>query len=89
MAEEFGCGVNELPLSLVLSWFEQKAIVILLTLLTAAEGIEKYLHTKYVGQKRFSLEGGETLIPLLDELIQHGGSSGINEVVIGMSYNFV
>ncbi|MEJ2466072.1 MAG: 2-oxoglutarate dehydrogenase E1 component [Candidatus Thiodiazotropha sp.] len=58
----------------------------LLTLLTAAEGIEKYLHTKYVGQKRFSLEGGEMLIPLLDELIQHGGGNGVNEVVIGMAH---
>ena len=58
----------------------------LLTLLTAAEGIEKYLHTKYVGQKRFSLEGAETLIPLLDDLIQHAGSNGINEAVIGMAH---
>ncbi|MCU7891135.1 MAG: 2-oxoglutarate dehydrogenase E1 component [Candidatus Thiodiazotropha sp. (ex Ustalcina ferruginea)] len=58
----------------------------LLTLLTAAEGIEKYLHTRYVGQKRFSLEGGESLIPLLDDLIQHGGSNGISEVVIGMAH---
>ena len=39
--------------------------------LTAAEGLERYLHTKYVGQKRFSLEGGDSLIPLLDDLVQH------------------
>ena len=58
----------------------------LLTLLTASEGLEKYLHTKYVGQKRFSLEGGESLIPLLDELIQYGGTKNINEVVIGMAH---
>ena len=58
----------------------------LLTLLTAAEGMEKYLHTRYVGQKRFSLEGGESLIPLLDELIQRGGSKGIKESVIGMAH---
>ena len=58
----------------------------LLTLLTAAEGIEKYLHTRYVGQKRFSLEGGEALIPLLDELIQRGGRKGIKEMVIGMAH---
>jgi 2-oxoglutarate dehydrogenase E1 component len=44
--------------------------------LTASEGLERYLHTKYVGQKRFSLEGGESLIPLMDQLIQHGGKHG-------------
>ncbi len=54
--------------------------------LTAAEGIERYLHTKYVGQKRFSLEGGESVIPLLDELIQRGGAAGIREIVIGMAH---
>jgi 2-oxoglutarate dehydrogenase E1 component len=58
----------------------------LLTLLTAAEGIEKYLHTRYVGQKRFSLEGGESLIPLLDELIQRAGANGIKETAIGMAH---
>ena len=58
----------------------------LLTLLTAAEGFEKYLHTKYIGQKRFSLEGGESLIPMLDELIQRAGSAGIKDVVIGMAH---
>src|SRR5579863_210331 len=54
--------------------------------LTAAEGLERYLHTKYVGQKRFSLEGGESLIPLLDDLIQQAGAGGIEEVVIGMAH---
>lgn len=58
----------------------------LLTMLTAAESIEKYLHTRYVGQKRFSLEGGEALIPLLDDLIQRAGRTGIKEVVIGMAH---
>ncbi|MBN2887236.1 MAG: 2-oxoglutarate dehydrogenase E1 component [Chromatiaceae bacterium] len=58
----------------------------LLTLLTAAEGIEQYLHQRYVGQKRFSLEGGEALIPLLDELIQRAGRKGHKEVVIGMAH---
>jgi 2-oxoglutarate dehydrogenase E1 component len=47
--------------------------------LTAAEGLERYLHTKYVGQKRFSLEGGDSFIPLLDDLIQTSGSAGIEE----------
>ena len=54
--------------------------------LTAAEGLEKYLHTKYVGQKRFSLEGGDSLIPMLSDLIQQFGSSGVKEVVIGMAH---
>ncbi|MBT8140885.1 MAG: 2-oxoglutarate dehydrogenase E1 component [Gammaproteobacteria bacterium] len=54
--------------------------------LTAAEGIESYLHTKYVGQKRFSLDGGDALIPLMDQLIQQSGLSKIEEVVIGMAH---
>ena len=54
--------------------------------LTAAEGIEKYLHTRFVGQKRFSLEGGESLIPLLRGAIHHAGSQGIKEVVFGMAH---
>lgn len=58
----------------------------LLKLLTGAEGIEKYLHRKYVGQKRFSLEGGESLILILDELIQRSGESKVKEVVIGMAH---
>ncbi len=54
--------------------------------LTAAEGLERYLHTRYAGQKRFSLEGAESLIPVLDELIQRGGTQGIKELVIGMAH---
>ena len=54
--------------------------------LTAAEGLERYLHTKYVGQKRFSLEGGDSLIPMLDDMIQHGGGQGVEECVIGMAH---
>ena len=54
--------------------------------LTAAETLERYLHTKYVGQKRFSLEGGETLIPLLDHLLQRCGAQGVKEAVIGMAH---
>jgi 2-oxoglutarate dehydrogenase E1 component len=54
--------------------------------LTAAEGLERYLHTKYVGQKRFSLEGGDSLMPLLDELVQQEGRAGIEETVIGMAH---
>jgi 2-oxoglutarate dehydrogenase E1 component len=54
--------------------------------LTAAEGLERYLHTKYVGQKRFSLEGGDSLIPLLDDLVQRGGAMGVEETIIGMAH---
>ncbi len=54
--------------------------------LTAAEGLEKYLHTRYVGQKRFSGEGNESLIPLLDKLLQHAGEIGVQEIVIGMAH---
>lgn len=62
---------------------EQRSI---LRQLTAAEGLERYLHTKYVGQKRFSLEGGDALIALLDDLIQRSGAGGVEEVVIGMAH---
>jgi 2-oxoglutarate dehydrogenase E1 component len=54
--------------------------------LTAAEGLERYLHTNYVGQKRFSLEGGESLIPMLNALIQHAGKLDGQEMVIGMAH---
>ncbi|HET7675751.1 MAG TPA: 2-oxoglutarate dehydrogenase E1 component [Gammaproteobacteria bacterium] len=54
--------------------------------LVAAEGIEKYLHSRYVGQKRFSLEGGESLIPMLDDLIERSGEAGVKEIVIGMAH---
>ena len=54
--------------------------------LTAAEGLERFLHTKYVGQKRFSLEGGESFIAAMDELIQAAGTQGVQEIVIGMAH---
>ena len=54
--------------------------------LTAAEGLERYLHTKFVGQKRFSLEGGESFIPSMDEVVQRGGEAGVQEIVIGMAH---
>ena len=62
---------------------ERRAI---LASLTRAEGIERYLNTRYVGQKRFSLEGGETLIPMLDDLIQRAGVAGVQELAIGMAH---
>jgi len=58
----------------------------LLAKLTEAEHLERYLHTRYVGQKRFSLEGGESLIPSIDELVQGGGARGVQEIVIGMAH---
>ncbi|MBA4109319.1 MAG: 2-oxoglutarate dehydrogenase E1 component [Leptothrix sp. (in: Bacteria)] len=54
--------------------------------LTASEGLERFLHTKYVGQKRFSLEGGESFIACMDELIQRGGEKGVQEIIIGMAH---
>ncbi len=58
----------------------------LLWQLSAAEGLERYLHTRYVGQKRFSLEGGDALIPLLDDVVQRSGTAGVEEIVIGMAH---
>ena len=54
--------------------------------LSAAETLEKHLHTRYVGQKRFSGEGGESLIPMLDHLLQRAGAAGVQETVIGMAH---
>jgi 2-oxoglutarate dehydrogenase E1 component len=54
--------------------------------LTMAEGLERYLATKYPAQKRFSLEGGDSLIPLLDDLIQTSGTHGVEDIVIGMAH---
>ena len=58
----------------------------LLERVTAAEGLERYLHTRYVGQKRFSGEGSESLTPLLDHLLQRAGAQGVQEAVIGMAH---
>jgi 2-oxoglutarate dehydrogenase E1 component len=71
------------------NWAEQhtaQARKELLADLTAAEGLEKYLHSRYTGQKRFSLEGGDALIPLLDELVQGAGAMGVTDVVVGMAH---
>lgn len=58
----------------------------ILTKLYAAEAFEAFLHTKFVGQKRFSLEGAESLIPLLDMLIERGAEHGVNEIVFGTAH---
>jgi len=52
----------------------------------AAENLEKYLHSRYIGQKRFSLEGGESLIPILDRVVQQAGVTSTHEIVIGMAH---
>ncbi len=54
--------------------------------LTEAEGLERFLHTKYVGQKRFSLEGGDSFIASMDEVVNHAGESGVQEIVVGMAH---
>lgn len=54
--------------------------------LTEAEGLERFLHTKYVGQKRFSLEGGESFIAAMDEVVLHAGESNVQEIIIGMAH---
>ena len=66
--------------------FSQEKRKRILERVIAANALEEYLHRKYVGQKRFSLEGGESLIPLLDELVQAGGEAGVREAVIGMAH---
>ena len=59
---------------------------VVLERLTAAEGLEKYLHAKYPGTKRFSLEGADSLIPMLHETLQRTGAHGVVETVIGMAH---
>jgi 2-oxoglutarate dehydrogenase E1 component len=58
----------------------------ILNKLIQAEGFEKFLHTKYVGTKRFGLDGAESLIPALEQIIKIGGQSNVKEVKIGMSH---
>jgi 2-oxoglutarate dehydrogenase E1 component len=66
--------------------FEKEVKRHLLERLTAAEGLEKHLDSKYPGTKRFGLEGGESLIPSLDELVQRSGANGVKEIVLGMAH---
>ncbi|WP_101065629.1 2-oxoglutarate dehydrogenase E1 component [Roseovarius salinarum] len=58
----------------------------ILNKLVEAEGFEKYLHVKYMGTKRFGLDGGESLIPAMEQIIKRGGNLGLKEVVIGMPH---
>ena len=66
--------------------FEPEAKIRFLERVIAAHEFEKFLHTRYVGQKRFSLEGAESLIPLMDELIQRAGQHKVGEIVLGMAH---
>jgi len=66
--------------------FEREVKRHLLERLSAAEGLEKHLDSKYPGTKRFGLEGGESLIPALDELVQRAGKYGAKEIVLGMAH---
>ncbi|RPH48369.1 MAG: 2-oxoglutarate dehydrogenase E1 component, partial [Lysobacterales bacterium] len=77
---------NEFQDGRVLLRFSAEERKTLLRELTSAEGLELYLATKYPAQKRFSLEGGDSLIPMLDDLIQQGGQRGVEEIVIGMAH---
>jgi 2-oxoglutarate dehydrogenase E1 component len=58
----------------------------ILNKLVEAEGFEKYLHVKYMGTKRFGLDGGEALIPAMEQIIKRGGQLGLEEIVIGMPH---
>jgi len=58
----------------------------ILNKLVEAEGFEKYLHVKYMGTKRFGLDGGESLIPAMEQIIKRGGSLGVKDIVIGMPH---
>ncbi len=63
---------------------EEKLVI--LDGLIEASGFEDYLHKRFVGQKRFSLEGSESIMPALDAMINHGGSYDVSDVVIGMAH---
>jgi len=66
--------------------FPRRRKIRILMNLHFAELFEKYLHTRYVGQKRFSLEGAETLIPLLDAAVEKAADLGVREIVMGMAH---
>lgn len=66
--------------------FSKEQRLAILERLTAAEGLEKYLGSRYVGAKRFGLEGGESFIPMINELIQRSGKAGSKEMIIGMAH---
>ncbi len=71
------------PLNIQLSAEEKQ---FLLSSLSQAESFETFIHTKYVGQKRFSIEGAETLIPILEEMVDYGSQMGVEQLIIGMAH---
>jgi 2-oxoglutarate dehydrogenase E1 component len=66
--------------------FTQNGRRAILNKLVEAEGFEKFLHVKYTGTKRFGLDGGEALIPAMEQIIKRGGALGVQEIVIGMPH---
>jgi len=66
--------------------FTQNGRKAILNKLVEAEGFEKFLHVKYMGTKRFGLDGGEALIPAMEQIIKRGGALGVREIVIGMPH---
>ena len=58
----------------------------ILNKLAEAEGFEKFLHVKYMGTKRFGLDGAESLIPAMEQIIKRGGGLGVKEIIIGMPH---
>ena len=67
-------------------WLQPEEKRRILTRLNDAEAFERFLHTKYIGHKRFSLEGNESLIPMVDRLLTHATEAGISNVVMGMAH---
>lgn len=77
---------NRIEVALPFTYFGETDKLQIFERLTAAEGLEKYLQKRFPGMKRFGLEGGETLIPVLYEMVQHLGSCGYRETVMGMAH---
>ena len=65
---------------------DKEAMMRMLQKLNAAEAFETFLHTKYIGHKRFSLEGSETIIPMLDQILSNAAEQGVRQVVMGMAH---
>ena len=66
--------------------FTQRGRKAILNKLVEAEGFEKFLHVKYMGTKRFGLDGGESLIPAMEQIIKRGGALGVKDIIIGMPH---